>query len=72
MVLKWGVSLIVKDLNETKQGLEMSLKNAKTNEKLLYSEIDHLRDKTDNICGGEKTLKDEIERLKTQNEEVSL
>jgi len=61
------------ELQEVKQGLEISLKSAKTNEKLLYSEMEHLRDKAESVSGVELPGKEkEIRELKTKVEEVRL
>ncbi len=64
-------SIELSDLQELKQGLEISLKNAKTNEKLLYSEMEHLRDKADKVCAVSLPEKDkEIKELKEKVQEV--
>ncbi len=61
------------ELQEVKQGLEISLKSAKTNEKLLYSEMEHLRDRAEAVSGVELPGKEkEIRELKTKVEEVRL
>ncbi len=54
-----------------KHDLEVSLKNCKTNEKLLYSEMDHLRSQAESVCSVELPNKEkEIKTLKLEIEKV--
>ena len=57
---------------EVQQRLEMSLKSCKSNEALLYSEIDHLRDRAESATGVDLPEKEkEIRALQSQIEEVT-
>ena len=56
-----------------KHDLEVALKNCKTNEKLLHSEMDHLREKTEAVCSKELPEKEkELKALKSQMAEVKI
>ena len=58
---------------EVKHDLEVALKNCKTNEKLLHSEMDHLREKTEAVCSKELPEKEkELKSLKSQMAEVQI
>lgn len=62
---------ILKNLQEIKQQLELSLKNAKTNEKLIISEMEHMRSQMDVYERDRLPEKEkEIKSLKAQIENV--
>lgn len=56
---------------ESKHNLEMALKSTKSNNEILNGELKHLMEKADIIESGESEKAKEIEKLKTQIEEVN-
>lgn len=59
--------ILFKQIQEQKNQLETSIKSAKTNEKLLYSEMEHLRQAAENYEKKVIPEKDtELEKLKNE------